>query len=385
MTLHTAIEKLLRDAGRSMTTQEIADELNKNRWYHKKNGSSITAFQIHGRTKNYSQVFNRNGATVSLVAQEMLKPDGKINRSIITYTSRTIPTLMHANCGHGEIRRLEDCFRLNFISAGQEGKQNSNSDTFGRQIRNLIKGDLLAVYRNKIGYVGIAQVVSDPMDINTAILGGQKVTPEMFSKNVKMFRNHDNANREWLVEVVWLTKVHLGEKIGSGICYGVFQTQHVTCSLKKQLTLKSQLQENFRLNFEAILNTCKSNLVQEIVGFIAEEDDEISFREGKEIYNLHKSKERNRELIRLAKERHYKNDEKLCCQVCGFSFVDTYGEIGHGFIEAHHVFPISQLTAETETRIEDLALVCSNCHRMLHRKRPWLTIDNLKAIRQQSD
>lgn len=102
-------------------------------------------------------------------------------------------------------------------------------------------------------------------------------------------------------------------------------------------------------------------------------------------YSFKVTKERNKELIRLAKEQHLKNDKKLCCQVCGFSFMYNYGEIGHGFIEAHHIFPISQLTEETETKIEDLALVCSNCHRMLHRRRPWLTIDNLKAIRQPSD
>lgn len=120
--------------------------------------------------------------------------------------------------------------------------------------------------------------------------------------------------------------------------------------------------------------------------FVAEEDDEISFPEGKETYRLHKSKERNKELIRLAKERHLKNDDKLRCQVCGFSFLDNYGEIGHGFIEAHHVFPISQLTEETATKIEDLALVCSNCHRMLHRRRPWLTtIEDLKALRRPSE
>jgi len=127
------------------------------------------------------------------------------------------------------------------------------------------------------------------------------------------------------------------------------------------------------------------DVVEEQDLFVAEEDEEISFPEGKEIYRLHKSKERNRELIKAAKEHHLKNDGKLCCQVCGFSFVDTYGEIGHGFIEAHHIFPISQLTEETATKIEDLALVCSNCHRMLHRRRPWLTIDNLKAIRQPNE
>lgn len=66
MTLHAAIEKLLLQTGRPMTTQEIADELNKNKWYMKKDCSRIDAFQIHGRTKNYGEIFERNGSTVSL-------------------------------------------------------------------------------------------------------------------------------------------------------------------------------------------------------------------------------------------------------------------------------------------------------------------------------
>lgn len=116
------------------------------------------------------------------------------------------------------------------------------------------------------------------------------------------------------------------------------------------------------------------------IEIIAEEDDELAFPEGKEIFRLHKSKERNKELIKEAKQKHLQTDSKLCCQVCGFSFIDKYGELGEGFIEAHHLFPISQLTEETETKISDLALVCSNCHRMLHRRRPWLTLDDLKQL-----
>lgn len=69
MTLHEAIEKLLRQNNRAMTTQEIADELNKNGWYQKKDGSEIQAFQIHGRTRNYPSIFNRDGSTVFLVEQ----------------------------------------------------------------------------------------------------------------------------------------------------------------------------------------------------------------------------------------------------------------------------------------------------------------------------
>ena len=73
MTLHVAIEKLLQQTGRPMTTQQIADELNKNGWYKKKDGSIIEAFQIHGRTKNYANIFERNGSTVSLIGQPTIE------------------------------------------------------------------------------------------------------------------------------------------------------------------------------------------------------------------------------------------------------------------------------------------------------------------------
>ncbi|HUC80755.1 MAG TPA: hypothetical protein VMR70_07555 [Flavisolibacter sp.] len=69
MKLHEAIEKLLLTAGRPMLTSEIADALNQNKWYQKKDGSPIDPFQVHGRTKNYAHLFNRNGSTVSLIGQ----------------------------------------------------------------------------------------------------------------------------------------------------------------------------------------------------------------------------------------------------------------------------------------------------------------------------
>ena len=111
-----------------------------------------------------------------------------------------------------------------------------------------------------------------------------------------------------------------------------------------------------------------------------EEDDELVFPEGKEVYRLHRSKERNKSVINLAKKRAKNLDPLLCCSVCGFSFSEAYGATGEGFIEAHHTKPLSELTEEVETRIEDIKIVCSNCHKMIHRKRPWLSISDLQAI-----
>lgn len=66
-TLHEAIRIVLEDAGGSMTTREIAAELNRRGLYTKKDGTEITDFQVHGRTKNYPNLFHREGTTVSLI------------------------------------------------------------------------------------------------------------------------------------------------------------------------------------------------------------------------------------------------------------------------------------------------------------------------------
>ena len=67
MKLHEAIIIVLKDNNRTMTTKEIADELNKLDLYTKKDGSLITDYQIHGRTKNYPHLFTRDGIRVDLV------------------------------------------------------------------------------------------------------------------------------------------------------------------------------------------------------------------------------------------------------------------------------------------------------------------------------
>ncbi len=66
MKLHEAIIKVLLENGVPMTTTAIAARLNQTKWYVKKDSSIITGFQIAGRTKNYPELFNRNGSTVSL-------------------------------------------------------------------------------------------------------------------------------------------------------------------------------------------------------------------------------------------------------------------------------------------------------------------------------
>lgn len=67
------------------------------------------------------------------------------------------------------------------------------------------------------------------------------------------------------------------------------------------------------------------------------------------------------------------------CIVCSFDFEKMYGAIGENFIHVHHIIPISELKKEYELNpIKDLVPVCPNCHAIIHRTKPILTIEELK-------
>ncbi|MCM1399194.1 MAG: HNH endonuclease [Clostridium sp.] len=70
------------------------------------------------------------------------------------------------------------------------------------------------------------------------------------------------------------------------------------------------------------------------------------------------------------------------CMICGFDFQEVYGELGKGYIEVHHIEPLSSLDEETVINpATDLICVCANCHRMLHRFRSYIvSVDELKNI-----
>ncbi|MBC8015984.1 MAG: HNH endonuclease [Sporomusaceae bacterium] len=104
------------------------------------------------------------------------------------------------------------------------------------------------------------------------------------------------------------------------------------------------------------------------------------FPEGRTFERIHKQKEKSSKVIKLAKQNAKERDGKLVCEVCNFSFADCYGDLGVDYIEAHHTLPVSELEEGHVTQVEDIALVCSNCHKMLHRRRPWLLMNELNKI-----
>lgn len=93
-------------------------------------------------------------------------------------------------------------------------------------------------------------------------------------------------------------------------------------------------------------------------------------------YRWHLRAERNSSLTLHTKKIH--GDR---CQVCGLRFEERYGKIADGYIEAHHLTPFSMLDGRPTTLSPntDFAVVCANCHRMLHKGPPF----KLEELRQR--
>jgi hypothetical protein len=102
--------------------------------------------------------------------------------------------------------------------------------------------------------------------------------------------------------------------------------------------------------------------------------------EGRILIKNHLLRERNQALVKKKKRAVLSSTGALACEVCTLDFLQRYGELGRGFAECHHLTSLTLLNKPSETKLEDLAIVCANCHRMLHRGKQWKTISQLKNI-----
>lgn len=107
--------------------------------------------------------------------------------------------------------------------------------------------------------------------------------------------------------------------------------------------------------------------------------------EGDKIIKEHIKQEirnRNSRIVQLAKKQALRRGNgKIKCECCNFDFYEFYGKIGYNFIECHHETHLS--SGKRLTTPNDLTLVCSNCHRMLHRRKDdgnYHTIDTLRQL-----
>lgn len=236
------------------------------------------------------------------------------------------------------------------IEANQTGKYFDEWSCGNNQ--SIKKGDrafLVKLGETPRGIIGSGFVVSD-------VFKSSHWNEELSSQGKEA--NKVNIEFDILSEVPILTEEDLKDEMFSG---QVWFPQMSGIAIKENLVEK--LEKQWILKTGNLLDTNVFELSK-------------NYSEGKRVLRKSYSYERNPE-AREACLAHY----GYICYICGFSFVKKYGMIGEKFIHVHHKNPVSEVGHEyIVDPIKDLVPICPNCHAMIHRKVPAMSVDELKKI-----
>jgi predicted HNH restriction endonuclease len=113
----------------------------------------------------------------------------------------------------------------------------------------------------------------------------------------------------------------------------------------------------------------------------SELEDIIEGKEGRLLTRIHSYKERDKNFARKVKSFYKsKNGGRLVCEACGVDPVEIYGANGERCIEAHHRVPISELQPDSVTCVSEMAILCANCHRVVHSEYPCLSVEQAREL-----
>ena len=163
----------------------------------------------------------------------------------------------------------------------------------------------------------------------------------------------------------------------------------------KHIILQSiRFRKELKKEFEKVFPTPEGEFTIEVgsdlchfifshIAVIVEDDPDpeinTEYSEGKEYYRLHRMRERKPGVVKQAKKLYVKKHGRLFCEVCAVDFSKIYGDRGDNFIEGHHRKLVSEMKEGDKTKAEDIAMLCSNCHRMIHKK-PIISVEGLAMI-----
>jgi hypothetical protein len=105
---------------------------------------------------------------------------------------------------------------------------------------------------------------------------------------------------------------------------------------------------------------------------------DIEGLEGSAKLVTHLQRERDPSLVRAKMEQVLGLRNKLECEACGFNFERIYGALGKGFCEVHHRDQLAMAGVRTTT-LDALAVMCANCHRMIHRTDPMMSVETFAS------
>ena len=158
-----------------------------------------------------------------------------------------------------------------------------------------------------------------------------------------------------------------------GMCLGIMRIQFETKvrSVVTQVWWKDKDSKNFQ--------PCSTTIGHEPPAVREQLEDtdllEISDEEGRKKLATHLRRERSPKLVAAKKESVLAKSGTLACEACGFRFEDQYGTLGKGYCEVHHRRQLANGKIR-KTTLKDLAILCSNCHRIIHRTKPMVSVES---------
>lgn len=115
----------------------------------------------------------------------------------------------------------------------------------------------------------------------------------------------------------------------------------------------------------------------------ASTDDDYEVDESAVKVVAHRRRERDQGLVLRKRRQVLRRTSALACEACGF---DSHAEWNvEGIVECHHLTPVSELEPGRTTKLADVRLLCPNCHRLVHSRRPWLTWGELLGLVQSRE
>ena len=105
-------------------------------------------------------------------------------------------------------------------------------------------------------------------------------------------------------------------------------------------------------------------------------DSDYEAAEGNPLLRRHLKCERASWLARQKKQEVLQATGSLTCEACGFDYSKVFAALGEGFCEVHHRVALSE--GKRRTKLSELAILCSNCHRMIHRTDPMESVETFR-------
>lgn len=152
-----------------------------------------------------------------------------------------------------------------------------------------------------------------------------------------------------------------------------------------EITEKGKEFYNNNANFlTKLINSSYENIINKLDNILFFEEN-IAINEGRKTEEKRTIYKRSQELRKIAFEHHQKNGT-IKCNLCNFDFFEHYGEVGKDYIEIHHVKPLYTYKQDDETKyiseaIKNTVPLCSNCHSVIHRRKPCCyTLEEMKEF-----